>query len=199
LGPLHTLFFRVVAGMDERAPEARHTVLAFCILFVPMLALALLAMFSSVNITVQYGPGWFLAFAGWLLALAALAWGMRQRLRRQLFPDSDATLPRVYGTIMGSLLALGVLAMYAVFGGAPILAHHLTAHPGKLTVTVTRKEAQAQRSSCSPRLKIKEFTFFQNDHLCPTARAFRQVGVGTRMHLVGEVSRFGITVDRYTW
>jgi hypothetical protein len=185
--------------MDDSARKAKRISMAFCILLFPMFGLALLGMLSGVRTTVKYGTGWYIAYAAWLLGLAVCIWGFRHRLRRRFFPNEDATPIKIFGKALAGLMGLGVLALYAVFGGVPILAHYLTSHPGRLMVTVTAKESQYQRSACSPRLKIKEFTFFQNDHLCPSARAFSQIGVGARLRLEGRVSPFGISVDKYYW
>jgi hypothetical protein len=184
---------------DAREPRDKRLSLGFCILFFPIFSLALLTQFSSVKTTIQYGATWITAWAAWMLLLSACAWGMRDRLYERFFPRNNASLGEIFVQILAGGIGLGVLAAYAIFGGVPILAHHLTAHQGELTVTVIGKDSSYQRGSCRPRLKIAEFTFFLHDHICPSDRAFGEIGVGARIRLQGQVSPFGISVDRFSW
>lgn len=183
---------------DSRLRERRRS-LAFCLLFFPMLALSMLSSLTVVKVTVRFGPGWFVTYAALMLGLAACIWGSRQKLQGKFFPNGDATPVRILGRVFAGGLGFACVTGYAVFGGAPVVAHYLTSHPGELLVTVTGKESTHRHASCSPRLNIDEFTFFLHDYLCPSVHAFNEISVGAKIRLEGEVSPFGITVKRYYW
>lgn len=189
------------ASLQGKAKQhrAKRFSLGFCILFFPLLFLSLLADFSNVHTTIKYGPYWLIAWAALMFLLSVCAWGTRVQLHAALFPNGNASLGKIVGAILSAVLGIGTVAGFAVWGGVPILAHGLTAHPGELTVTVISKESNYQRRSCRPRLKIAEFTFFLHNHICSSDRAFSQIDVGATIRLQGQVSPFGVSVDRYVW
>jgi hypothetical protein len=173
----------------------------FSIVLLAFIALDLLELFSSVRLTVHYGPAWFVAYGAMIVALLFYFWSIRDKLRER-FNRRNLNRERktgVLGTILGGLLGFGVMTSFGVFGGAPILAHYLTAHPGELIVTVAGKDSGYRRRSCNPRLKIEEFTFFLNDYMCPNDQAFKELDVGSTVRLQGEISPFGITIEQYFW
>jgi len=179
--------------------RAKRVSAAFCTLFLPALALSFLVMFSSVAPIVRYSPAWTAGFVAWLCALITCTWQFRDRLRKDFFPKKDGTPLKFVGTAFAGLLGLGVIGGYGIFGGIPVVAHYLTARPGTMTVTVAAKDSSYQRYGCQPRLVIKEFTFFLQDHLCPDDRTFAEIDVGQRIVLQGDVSPYAISVERFYW
>jgi hypothetical protein len=192
-------FWETSAQDDVRKLRSKRISLGFCILFFPMFSLTLVAMLSSVKTTVHYGPYWTAAYITLMTLLLACMAALKDELHTKFFPNKRPTPLKALTTVMGIAIGFGVLAAYAIYGGAPIIAHHLTAHPGELTVTVVGKDSSYQRYACTPRIKIDEFTFFYHNHLCPGDRAYSEIDVGARIRLQGDVSPFGISVNRFFW
>jgi len=191
---------KTVAGSSQavtQSTRARRVSAAFCMLFLPALALSFLVMFGNVSPIVHYSPAWIVGFVAWLCALIACTWEFKDRLRERFFPRNDGTALKFLATALAALFGLGMIGGYAIFGGVPIVAHYLTARPGTMTVTVTAKDSSYQRYSCRPRLIIQEFTFFLQDHLCPDDRTFAEIDVGEQLRLEGELSPYAISVERF--
>ncbi len=179
-------------------PNFRRIALGFNILFWPVFVLAIVAMFSGVHTTVQYGREWMWLFAVVALALFTSIWMMRGEIAART-STQPVTKRKLVVTVLGSALGMSVLAGFAVFGGIPILAHHMTARPGEMLVTVIATQDDYQRNACRPRLQIKEFTFFLHNHLCPSDQAFSEISVGQELHLLGQVSPYGIAAESMRW
>ena len=168
---------------------------AFLVLLFTVIALAVLAMLSTVRITVRYGPEWVAGCALVTLVLVGVVlWGLKRPRNR--FPGGSEV---TFGTVVGWLVGMSILTIPGILGGIPILAHHMTARPGELIVTVTGKETQYHSRQCTPRLKVDEFAHSLRDYLCPGSRAFNEIDVGTKIRLQGNVSQFGIELDRMYW
>jgi hypothetical protein len=165
---------------------------AFC-------ALDLVRLFSRVRLTVHYGPAWFVAYAAMLFALLFYAWRIRDKMRAHFNRVNGARGNGVTGSVLVGLLAFVGFSAFGVFGGVPVLAHYLTAHPGELIVTVAGKESGHIRYTCTPRFKIEEFTFFSKNYMCPSDQAFKELDVGSTVRLQGDISPFGISIERYYW
>lgn len=184
-------------GSPAATPRTKRAVLFLTALSVTF-GLPFLAIFSRVHLTVRYDYRWWAVYDTLLVAAAAAIWKMRRKLQRQ--PDLPGNTPRSrsFSTALCCFIVAAIFTLCVVFGSAPILAHYATARPGEMTVTVTRKFSHAQRG-CTYRLDIREFTFFADDYLCVSARAFDTIQVGSQLRLEGEVSPFGIAASRYSW
>jgi K+ transporter len=62
--------------------QKRLAALFSVVLFV-FIALDLLELFSSVRLTVHYGPAWFVAYGAMILALLFYFWSIRDKLRER--------------------------------------------------------------------------------------------------------------------
>jgi hypothetical protein len=165
------------------------------LLFVVMF-LAFWGFSSRVRITVAYGPMWWAAAC--VLALA-LTVGLFCFGRKVAARDTARSNPFRPSMLLALAIGMSVFSAEAVFGGIPVLAHHLSAHPGELLVTVQAKESNGRRYACAPRLVIAQFTYRMHNYLCPGARAFREIQVGSTIRLEGAVSDFGVDFDVFTW
>lgn len=183
--------------INVNSDSEKRTAIAFCVLFLPALPLGLLAMISALHPIVQYAPDWFAGYGVWMCLLGAITWRSRDRLRAGFFPKNDATPTKFLLNTLGFVFGMGVLGGFAILGGIPMVAHYLTAHPGSMTVTVVAKDASYQRGACQPRVKIKEFTFFLRDHICPQGSIYNEIKVGDRLSLDGQLSPYAIHVDRF--
>jgi hypothetical protein len=158
--------------------------------------LALWGLSTRVRITVAYGPMWWAATC--VLALV-LTTGLFYCARKAAARNSARPNPFTARTLLVLAIGMSVLSAEAVFGGVPAFAHRLRAHPGELLVTVKAKESNGSRyAACIPRLVIAQFTYRMHNYLCPGARAFRDIPVGSTLRLEGAVSDFGVDVDVFT-
>jgi hypothetical protein len=165
------------------------------LVLLPALLLAGLGLFTSVRITLAYGTAWWVAAAAlWVALTAGLAWGFKRGVGA-----TGGAAPSAFGKLMALTIGTTAISALAVFGGVPVLLHHLTARPGELVVSVTQKKTAGGRYTCTPQLIIAEFTFPLRNHLCPGRRAYAEIQVGSRIRLEGEVSEFGVTPDVFSW
>jgi hypothetical protein len=190
---------RMVSDAEAQSAQDRKVKLisaVFCALFFPVFALAGFLMVSPVNITVHYGPSWIIGYGVYVSALlCSLFLAIKRTAPNEFMRGGRWRIIRLCGGLVG----LASFTAFAIFGGVPTLAHHLTARPGELIVTVSAKDPSYKTGRCRRRLKVDEFTFFLNNRLCPDEETFNAIGVGTKLKLTGKVSRFGIDPDRMYW
>jgi len=168
----------------------------FTVLIISMTGLAVLSFFSRVHTTVDYGSAWMTAYAVTLIALFASTGVSLHRRRARIV---GAGMMKKTGYIVAGFFGFAVLTAFGVFGGIPIVLHHLTSKDGRIVVTVTSKEDWYRKNKCRPRLMIKEFTFLVSDHICLGERAFAEIAPGSKITLQGNVSPFGISVNQISW
>jgi hypothetical protein len=97
------------------------------------------------------------------------------------------------------IAAFGGMLCVAVLRGVPLLAHYATARAGQMTVTVEAMPAAVPRGGCRPAVKIREFTYWMRDYLCVSPEAYADLRPGAVMRLEGQLSDYGIGVERYYW
>jgi hypothetical protein len=187
---------KIKSRIDQRTVA---TALCFLLLVCSALGLSLLAVFSDVRPIVEYDLKWWCAYG--IVIGAPVATYIYASLRDGV----DLTIHFVDGTvkgigrICGVLLALAILAWEAVFGGIPIVLHHLTSHAGEMSVTVVAKRDSYLKHRCRRRIVVKEFSFGPNDHLCPEDGLFFEVSAGSKLRVTGDISPYGIEPDRISW
>jgi len=171
--------------------------LALIALLFAVMGLAMFGIFTSVRITMVYGPAWWAGATGIAIALTAgLAWCWN----RAQVPTPTNPEPKRAGLreLIPLTIGMACISLEGVLGGLPALAHHLTSRPGSTIVTVAAKPGGSGRYSCRNRVVISEFTYALTNYLCPSDRAFGQIQVGAKVRVEGTVSPFGVE-PRYIW
>jgi hypothetical protein len=166
------------------------------VLLATVFILMFVGLFSSVRPTVQFGTAWFVTY-GTCLFVLLLSAGVVLRRRHARFRARSRL--RAAGYLLAAALGVAMFSAEAIFSGLPILLHYATSRDGTMVVTVTGKEYGYRRGTCSPRLIVKEFTFFGSDHVCFDKEILDRIEVGQHVLLTGQVSPFGIQATGISW
>jgi len=152
-----------------------------------------ISIFSDVRVIVENALGtWLFSLYVSLLLLGLCSFSCLYLLNKSSFSDvlknwkhtHFLVLPIVYA----SWLAL------ATFGGLPKVLHHLYASNGVVELTVIKMESVAYKGRCTPRVSVKEVSFFIKQHICLSESVYGNLKLGSKIQVFGQISPFGIEV-----
>ena len=169
----------------------------FTVLLIVVLALSFLSFWSDVNTTVEYDIAWKVS-AGIITILFLVTMVASIITNKQKLNIKGGIIKKSFMLLAG-LFGLSVLMVFSVFSGVPTALHYLDNKNGDMEVTVLKKIDKYNKRKCSPRLTIKEFTFFTKDHICPGEDAFNKITEGSKIKLIGNISKYGIEAKQVQW
>ena len=168
-----------------KAPEMLSKVL---IVFIAVTAC--ISFFSSVSTTIMIGGTWLYLYIGVLLII--LPYITISLLRNKEKHHIKGGAIEKIGVVLFVLLGFSFLALFSIFSGVPSALHYLDSSHGEIKVTVSEKENRYYKRKCSPRLIIKEFSFFTSDYVCLNEEAFESISVGDKITIIGNISKYGV-------
>ena len=150
---------------------------------------AFLSFFSSVSTIIEIKGAWLYLYI--VVVVVLLTSTMISTIcNKDLI--IEGSLKEKLGMVLGGLLGFSIITSFSIFSGIPTVLHYLNAKKGELEVTVSSKEDRYDKRKCSPRLIIKEFTFFSSDFICPGVEAYKSISIGDKVTVIGSVSRYGV-------
>lgn len=183
----------------NKAVKTKKNVIAqiFTILLMLVLALSFLSFWSDVNTTVEYDFTWKVS-AG-IITVVFLGTMIASIITNKQTLNIKGGIIKKSFMLLAGLFGLSILMIFSVFSGVPTALHYLDNKNGSMEVTVLKKIDKYSKRKCSPRLTIKEFTFFTKDHICPGKETFNVITEGSRIKLIGTVSKYGIEAKQVQW
>lgn len=169
----------------------------FTILLIVVVALSFLSFWSDVNTTVEYDITWKVS-AG-IITIVFLGTMIASIITNKQTVNIKGGIIKKSFMLLAGLFGLSVLMIFSVFSGIPTALHYLDNKNGDMEVTVLKKVDKYNKRKCTPRLTIKEFTFFTKDYICPGEDAFNKITEGSKIKLIGTVSKYGIEAKQVQW
>lgn len=152
-----------------------------------------ISIFSDVRVTVENAPGtWFFSLYVSLLLLGLCSFSCLYFLNKSNFSDVRKNWKHTHFLVLPIVYA-SWLAL-ATFGGLPKVLHHFYASNGVVELTVIKLESVAYKGRCTPRVSVKEVSFFINEHICLSESLYGNLELGSKVRVFGQISPFGIEV-----
>ncbi|MCW8857658.1 MAG: hypothetical protein OQJ95_09870 [Kangiella sp.] len=168
----------------------------FMILIFSLLFLTTVGYILDVKITVQYHIGWKILFLVIFLALITSVFKLII-CRDSPLKFSIRSLKSI-AFLLIAVFGFSVITGYALFSGLPGMLHYLSNNEGTMEVTIIGKEPWHTKQKCSPRLVMKEFSFYRENYVCPGKEAYDALSIGDKLILTGSISSYGIKISGYS-